>query len=88
MIFNWYKIVNRNEFEATGLVSRELTVVLQGFGSKDFMITVGNLFSLIVDGIMLPVMVSEKNPAVSREDLTKAIFEAPNGDIYYGILVE
>ncbi len=53
--FNFYKIINKAEFEATGLKSREVTVILEGLGQKTVLVAHQMLFSLIYDGVILPV---------------------------------
>lgn len=85
MTFDWYKIVNRAEFLAEGLVSRELEVVLEGVGTKTVMIVVGNLFSLIYEGVMLSIGVTEENPFAFDGH---AIYLDENDDVWLGIEVE
>lgn len=82
MTIDWYKIVNKEEFEATGLVSRELDLVLPGIGLKTFLITVGNFFSLTVDDVMLSVGVTSDNPFMFQD---RAIALDENGDVWWGI---
>jgi hypothetical protein len=53
--FNFYKIINKTEFEAESLKSREVTVILEGLGQKAVLVTRVMLFSLIYDGVILPV---------------------------------
>ncbi len=85
MIFDWYKVINKPEFEATGLVSRELTIVLEGIGAKTVLVTVGNYFSLTVDDVMLSIGIGLEtaNPFVFQE---RAIYLDDAGDVWYGVL--
>lgn len=62
MIYDWYNIVNKTEFEASGLVSQELELNLEGVGQKSILVTKGNLVSLVVDGIIISLGLSDANP--------------------------
>ncbi len=86
MIFDWYKVINKTDFEATELVSQEVTLILEDIGSKDFLITKGNLVSITVDDTMLSLGLKADNPFVFND---RAIYLDPaTQDIYYGVLVE
>ncbi len=85
MIFDWYKIINRAEFLATGLVSRELQVVLEGVGVATVLVTVGRHFSLTYDGVMLSLGVTEANPFSFDGH---AIYVDDNDDVWLGIEAE
>ena len=82
MTYDWYRIVNKEEFEATGLVSREVDFILEGVGLKTFLITVGNLFSLTVDDVMMSVGVTDDNPFAFGE---RAIALDNDGWVWWGI---
>lgn len=86
MIFDWYKVINKTEFEATGLVSRELEVVLEGLGAKNVLVTVGNYFSITVDDVMLSIGIGTptSNPFVFEE---RAVYLDASNDVWYGIKV-
>ncbi len=86
MIFDWYKVINKPEFEATGLVSRELEVVLQGVGAKKILVTIGNYFSITIDDVMLSIGIGlpDANPFVFED---RAIYLDDDGDVWYGVLV-
>ncbi len=84
MSFNWYKIFNRAEFLATGLVSREVGLALDGVGLATFLITQGNLLSLTYNGIMLSIGVTDANPFVFEGN---AIYVDANDDVWWGIEV-
>lgn len=84
MMFDWYKVINRAEFIATGLVSRELEVVLEGVGSKTILVAIGNAFSITVDDVFLAIGVTTENPFVFSD---RAIYIDANDDVWYGIKV-
>lgn len=83
MIYDWYRIFNRGEFESTGLVSRTYVVELEGIGIVDILVTKGNLISMTYEGVMLPVKLNDANPFAFEG---MAVYEKENGDIYLGIL--
>jgi hypothetical protein len=80
--FTWFKIINRTEFLATGLVSRELSIVFQGIGAKTVLITVGNFFSITIDDVMLSLGITDASPFIFGE---RAIFADLNDDVWYGV---
>lgn len=84
MTFDWYKVINKAEFEATGLVSREVELILEGVGVKTVLVTMGNLLSITVDEVMLSFGLTEDNPFIFEE---RAIFVDANSDVWYGIKV-
>lgn len=84
MTVNWFKIINRAEFEATGLVSREVQVVLTGIGLRTILVTKGNLFSLTYDGTMLSAGLGDQNPFISGD---YAAYEDAAGDVWLGVRV-
>lgn len=83
MDFNWYELFNKAEFLATGLVSRLLTVTLEGIGQKEILITKGNELSILYDGVFLPVGFTGKNPFIFE---STAVFEDEDGMIWLGVL--
>ncbi len=62
MIYDWYKILNRAEFELEDLVSKELLLSLDGVGQKTVRVTRGNTYAITIDGVMLSVNMSDANP--------------------------
>lgn len=81
MIFDFYKVINKAEFEATGLISRELTLVLEGVGAKTVLVTNGNLFSITVDEVMLSLGLTE-NPFIFED---RCVYLDEFNDVWYGI---
>lgn len=84
MIFDWFKIINLDDFQDTGLPSQQVTAV---FGSKlglqTAIVTQGNTVSVLFDGIYLSLNLNSKNPFVFENH---AIFLDANGDIWCGVL--
>jgi hypothetical protein len=85
MNFDWYKVINRAEFLETGLVSRELELELEDRGSKTFLVTVGNYFSISFDEVMLSINMAEDNPFVFED---RAIYLDANDDVWVGFLID
>ena len=84
MIYDWFKLFDYEEFNDTGLVSRELTLELEGLGSKTIRITKGNYTSILYDGVFLPVNMVDKNPF---EFENYAVYLKDDGFVYLGIAV-
>lgn len=84
-MFTWYKIFNRIEFEALGLVSRNYIFELGELGEKEILVTKGNGVCITYEGVMLMLNLNDKNPFVFDGH---AIKEAENNDVYLGIEVE
>lgn len=82
MIYDWYKVINRAEFEGTGLVSSELELVLEGVGTVDIMVTKGRHYSLLYKGVFLPIGVTDANPFAFDGH---AVYLDANDDIWLGI---
>lgn len=84
-MFDWYFLISKTEFEATGLTSFEGTVVLKGQGLKTFLVTKGNLISFLFDDILLPINMNNKNPYRYG---TYAVFLDASDDVWLGIYRE
>lgn len=84
-MFDWFQIFNTDDFEALGLVSRNLTLFLLGYGEKEILITKGNTIALTYDGVLLPVEFAEKNPYV-RDGY--AVYKDADNNVFLGIEVE
>jgi hypothetical protein len=85
MTYDVYKLINLDAFNALGLVSRKLTVLMTGKGLKDILITKGNMVSVYFDGVFLSLNLNDKNP-FEFEDM--AVFLDPNNDIWLGLKSE
>jgi hypothetical protein len=82
MIYDWYKILNRAEFEELELVSKEYEVILEGVGLKTVLATKGNYLSLLYEGVFLSIEATGASPF---EFDGHAIFEDAAGDVWLGI---
>lgn len=84
MQYNWFKIFNRTEFEALGLVSRTYTLNLQGIGQKEILVTKAATLSMVYDDVFLSLDLSD-NPF---EFESLAIYQDAVNDVYLGVAVE
>lgn len=84
-MFNWYRLINQDEFLASGLPSYKFEVELIGIGLKEIMITHGNFVSILVDDIFLPINLNSKNPYRYGE---RAVSLDENNDIWVGFYSE
>ncbi len=81
-MYNWYFVINRAEFIASGLVSKEVESFLTGIGRKTFLVTNGNVVSVTIDEVMLTTEITGDNPFVFGG---KALMINADDDIYYGV---
>lgn len=84
MTFNWFKIFNKTEFLATGLVSRNYKLNMEGVGQKDCLVTLGNLVGLTYEGIFL-TLVEGENPFIFEGH---ALYIDANNDVSLGIAID
>jgi hypothetical protein len=82
MIYDWYKVINKSEFEATGLVSREVNLILEGVGQRTVLVTIGNYFSITYNGVMLSIGMTDSNPFAFGGC---AVYLDANDDVWLGI---
>lgn len=85
MNYLWFKIFNKTDFEATGLISRKYTYILEGIGQKDILVTKGIALGLTYEGVFLSLNLLEQNPF---EFEGHAIYIDANNDVFLGIEVE
>lgn len=83
MTYKWYYIFNADDFNTEGLVSQTYTVILDGIGQKDILVTKANYLGLTYDGVFLPLNMSEKNPF--KFD-SHAIYVDENENVFLGFL--
>lgn len=62
MIYDWFPIFNRATFLATGLVSRTLTLTLEGIGNREILVTLGDYLGVTYEGVFLVIDLNDKNP--------------------------
>lgn len=82
MDFNWFELFDKDAFLATGLVSRLLTVTLEGIGEKEILISKGIGLAITCDGVFLPLGLKGENPYAFDG---YAILEDEDGMIWLGV---
>lgn len=85
MSYNWYKVFNKTEFEALGLVSAEYSFIFKNVGLKSVLVTQGNYLAVKFDDVFLTLNLNDKNPF---EFENRAIYLDENDDVWVGIAVE
>ena len=85
MQYNWFKVFNRTEFEALGLVSRTYTLNLQGVGQKEILVTKGATIGMVYDDIFLSLELGDNNPFEFEDH---ALYVDGLDDVYIGVPVE
>ena len=85
MLFDWFKIFNVSDFDS-GLISKNYTVELEGYGEKVILVSKANILSVTFDGVMIsPDMSLNENNYHYRDE--RAVFLKDNGDVFIGIQV-
>ena len=83
-MFNWFKIFNKTQFLATGLVSRTMTLNLEGVGQRKILITLGNQLGITYEAVFLTIEDGGNNPFIFDGH---AIYVDANNDVFLGIEV-
>lgn len=83
-MFTWFKIFNRTEFDALGLVSKTYTLNLEGIGQKDILVTKGISYGMLYDDVFLSLALNDLNP-FEFED--RAIYIDGFNDVFLGVAV-
>jgi hypothetical protein len=83
LTYTWFYIFNQTEFAALGLVSREYTLNLEGIGFKTILVTKGEGYGMLYDGVFLSLNLNSKNPF--KFD-SKAIYIDASNNVWLGIL--
>lgn len=84
MTYRWYFIFNKTEFEATGLVSRTYSLILDDGAEQDFLVTKSNGLGITHDGIFLLLELNTKNPFAFDG---RAIYIDANENVWWGFEV-
>lgn len=84
MIYNWFKIFNKTEFDALDLVSKTYTLILEGIGQKDILVTKGVGYGITYEGVFLSLNMNDLNPF---EFDGHAIYIDADENVYLGIEV-
>ena len=82
MTYLWFKIFNTTEFDALGLTSKTYTLELETVGQKNIMVTKGQTYGMVYDGVFLSVGMTDLNPFPFEG---YAVYIAGNNDVYLGI---
>jgi hypothetical protein len=83
MIYDWYFIINEDDFNDLGLVSKSLDLVLGSQGSKTVLVTKGAALGFTCDGIFLSLGLNDRSP-FEFED--RAIYKDENNNVWLGFL--
>lgn len=81
MIYTWFRIFNKDEFEALDIPSKQYEMELQDRGLKTILVTKGNLISVLIDDVLLSLNLNDKNPF---EFEGMALYLKGNGDVFVG----
>lgn len=84
MNYTWFYIFNYEDFIDTGLVSKTYSLILDGIGLKDVLVTKGVEVGLTYEGIFLPLNMNDKNPFEFEDH---AIYIDENENVWLGIAV-
>jgi hypothetical protein len=82
MIYKWYLICNKDDFDALDLYSKEYEIFLEDIGLKTVVLTKGNYYSLLYEGVFLTYNINDRNPFIF-EDIGILLDE--NNDFYLGV---
>ncbi len=83
MIYDWYNIINKADFEALDIPSREVEVILEGVGLSTIMVVKGIEVGIIYDDVHLSLGLATDNLFAFGG---YAVYLHPTtGDIYLGI---
>jgi hypothetical protein len=85
MEFDWYNIINYDDFIDLGLPSTTVQVILEGIGLVDILVTKGIGVSLKYDDVFLMVNLNSNNPFAFDGH---AVYIDADNDIWLGIEVE
>lgn len=84
MEYDWYNIINYDDFIALGLPSKTVDVILEGIGQAEILVTLGDSVSLTYDDVFLTAKLNGNNPFAFDG---YAIYHDDNDDIWLGIEV-
>ena len=82
MIYNWYNLINYDDFVAMDLPSHAVEVYLEDIGLKTILITKGSYVSILYEGIFLSYNLNAENPFAFEGH---AIYKDTNNDLWLGI---
>jgi hypothetical protein len=82
MIYTWYYIFNKDEFDALNLVSKTYTLILKGIGQREVLVTKGNYLGITYDDVFLPVNLDGKNELGTNEMQYLALQSTPDSGAF------
>ncbi len=85
MIFTWYKVINKNDFDALDIPSKQIEVILENIGLSRVLVCKGIHTSILYDGVFLTIGLNDENPFVIDGH---AVYLDENDDIFLGIEVD
>ncbi len=83
--YNWYYILNRDEFEALGLISKTYVVNLAAVGQVTVVVTKGNFLGLTYNGVFLPLNLHDENPFTFD---SHGVYIDSNNNVWLGLPVD
>lgn len=86
MIFDWFLITNLDDFDDLEVVSRSFTMILEGYGIKEILVTKGNTYGVVIDDVFLSVNLNDENPMVF--DGHAVFVDDETNDLYIGFETE
>lgn len=84
MDYDWYKIANLDEFDEADLPSRTIIAELEDLGTKEILLTRGELYSVVFDEQFMPIGLSDKNPFIQGE---WAVYQDQGRNVWIGKMV-
>lgn len=83
MQFDWFNVGSITEFLDSGLPSREIESILGEYGLKTILLTMGNEFGVLFDGVFLVPDLNDRNPFVIDD---RAAYISDD-DLYVGVAI-
>lgn len=62
MTYDWFRLLDLNEFIVSGLVSISRDFTFPNIGTKTILFTSGNLYSLLYEDVFLSLALNDKLP--------------------------
>ncbi len=62
MTYDWYRLMDLNDFILSDLPSISRDFIFPVIGKKTILFTSGNLYSLLYEGVFLPLALNDKMP--------------------------
>lgn len=84
MNYNWYNIINYDDFISMALPSTTVDVILEDVGQVEILVTKGVDVGITYEGVFLPVNLNNNNPYAFDG---YAVYIDANEDIWLGIEV-